>query len=98
MVITEALKEEGWVHITYIVYPNIESLLIATSPHELQAKLLVEVCSEAIFGNLGAFKSCHFWQLLFPKVAKNGNFAKEVLPFLATFMQCLIFHSNSGNP
>ena len=40
----------------------------------------------------------HFWQLrclqrqlLFPKVAKNGNFAKEVLPFLATFMQCQIF-------
>ena len=53
--------------------------------------VVTELCSEAIFGNLGVFKSCHFWQLLFPKVAKNGNFAKEVLPFLATFMQCQIF-------
>ena len=60
--------------------------------------LILELCSEAIFGNLGVFKSCHFWQLLFPKVAKNGNFAKEVLLFLATFMQCQIFLSNSGNP
>ena len=38
---------------------------------------IVELCSEAIFGNLGVFK--------------NGNFAKEVLLFLATFMQCQIF-------
>ena len=53
-----------------------------------------ELCSEAIFGNLGVFKSCHFWQLLKTNVAKNGNFAKEVLPFLATFMQCQIFFPN----
>ena len=45
--IIEALKEEGRVNITYIVYPYTESLpdspimVIATSPCELQGKLLM---------------------------------------------------------
>ena len=39
-----------------------------------------------------------FWQPLFPKVANFGKLCFQKLPFLATFMQCQIFLSNSGNP
>ena len=39
-----------------------------------------------------------FWQHLVNKVAKNGYFAQQGLPFLAIFMHCQTFLSISGNP
>ena len=61
----KALKKEGGVlkqaisaSMAYIARPHhsyIESLPIPW---------INELCLEAIFGNLGVFKSCHFWQIL----------------------------------
>ena len=66
-------------HITPIVinYTHNES-------HDTPTMYNFELCSEAIFGNLGVFKSCQKWQLLKTKVAIFGNFWKQKLPKMAT--------------
>ena len=46
---------------------------------------IYELCSEAIFGNLGVSKNSNLG------VTKNGNFAQQVLPVLAIFIHCQVF-------
>ena len=59
----KALKKEGWVLkqaiSAYIARPRHSYIHVESLPI-----LVNERCLEAIFGNLGVFICCHFWQIL----------------------------------